>query len=266
MANPLGDFMANWLNTTYKYLQESGGGPTYPAKTITTGPGVLPSGGFSLVEDVGINYDTPITQYGTVPLPFNPHATGIPASANSQDEYIEEITKGNPTPPTLSSNFQRLYSGMMKACIDDQKHRHCNPNALSACQKLADMGDPSEMILTPIQKEAIGLTPLPEENAKSDVVRLAEEKASLTGQIKTGMLELSTIWSGFAGGTGSLMKSDPSGNKTVNGNPAGVNFRAIGESMKGFIPQMPTAPDFNSPFVLIGGAVVLVVLLIAVVK
>lgn len=265
MAN-LSDFMGNWLNTTYKYLKESGGGPTFQQKKVTIGPNILPTGGYSLVEDVGIT-EIPITQYGSVPLPFNPGATGLPGAASSQVDAANEIAKENPTPPIISTNFQRIYGSSMKACIDDQTWglagRNSDPSG--ACNLFAQMGDPSLMLLTPARQKLIGIT-ISQENDKPTEVQLAENEASLTGQIKTGLLEGAAAWSAFKLGGGRILTNDPSGNNTIAGDPAGNNFQTLNDRLKAFFPEMPSIPDLNSPFILIGAAIVGVVLLIAIVK
>jgi hypothetical protein len=267
MVHPINKFFGEWFTSVDAYLRKSGGGPTYPPKKVTVGPGVLPTGGYSLVEDVGITYDVPPTQYGTVPLPFNPGSMGLPAIAANKNDAGEEIAKENPPPTIISSNFKRLYNGMMNACIADQMHGHNNSNASSACQKLADTGDVSEMILSPYQKEAIGLTPPSEQNVKSDTVQLAENEASLTGQIKTGVGEVTKVWSGLAAGLGAPIKSDPGGDKMPAGDPEGVNFRALGEKIIGFVPEAPNVPGINSgSIIMIGGGILLLILVIAVIK
>jgi hypothetical protein len=257
MANPIGDFMSNWLNSTYKYLKESGGGPTYPK--VTVGPGVMPEGAYSTVEEY------PIT-YGYVPRPFNPGATGIPATASSQVEAIEEVAKQNPPPTIFSKNFGLLYGDSMAACIADQKHRACNPNTENACRALAESGDSSGMSLMPNQKDALGIVPPSQENNKPDDVRLSEKEASLTGQIGTGAQNVAS-WVGLLANAGRSVKVDPSGNKTVAEDPAGINFQSLNDRLKEFIPGLPEIPGANTgSIVMIGGAVVLVVLLIAIVK
>jgi hypothetical protein len=259
MANPIGDFMKNWLNTTYDYLRQTGG-PTYPQKTVTVGPDVLPTGAYSTIEGDQI-------VFGHIPLPFNPVATGIPATSNSQMSIIEEIAKQNPPPIIFSENFGRLYGDMMGACIADQKHRASNPNAESACRNLAETGDASGMNLLESQKNALGIISPSQENNKPDDVRLAENEASLTEQISGGVRAVGKTWSGFAAGLGQGMVSNPSGNKTLAGDPSGVNFQSLSENLKKFIPGLPDIPGINTgSIVMIGGSIILVVLVIAIIK
>jgi hypothetical protein len=268
MANPISDFMGNWMNTTYKYLKESGGGPTFPQKKASIGPvrDALPTGGYSLIEDVGLT-EIPITQYGSVPLPFNPGATGLAGAVSSQADAANEIAKENPTPPVISTNFQRIYGSSMNACINDQTWGLAgkNPDPSGACNLFAQMGDPSLMLLSPARQKLIGIT-ISQENDKPTEVQLAENETSLTGQIKTGLLEGAAAWSGFKLGTSALLTRDPSGNKTIIGDPAGNNFQTLNDRLKAFFPEMPSIPNLNSPVILIGAAVVGVVLLIAIVK
>jgi hypothetical protein len=264
MENPVSDYMKNWLNTTYDYLKKTGG-PTYPAKTV--GPDVLPTGPYSLVEDYQISYDQVPIDYGQVPLPFNPGATGIPATANSQVDAVTEVAKQNPPPTVFSKNFGILYGNNMSACIADQEHRACNPNTINACRDLAEQGDSSGMVLMQNQKDALGIIPPSQENNKPDDIRLAENEGSLTAQISRGAGKIGGTWSGFAAGLGQGLVANPSGNKTLAGNPSGVNFQSLNDRLKGFIPGIPDIPGVNTgSVVMIGGAIVLVVLLIAIIK
>ena len=256
-TDPVSTYMSTWLNTVYAYLRETGG-PTYPKPTI--GSNVEPTGPASSVEDYPISY-------GVVPLPFNPSATGVPATANSQAGAIDEIARQNPPPTTFSKNFALLYGDMMNACIADQEHRHCNPNSISACRGLAERGDASGMILMPNQKAALGILPSSPENNKPDEVQLAENEASLTAQIGKGFEKIGGSWSDFAKGFDQGIRGDPSGNETVANNPKGVNFQAIGENIQKFIPNIPNAAGVNTgSVVMIGGAIVLIILVIAVIK
>ena len=255
--DPISTYMKTWLNTTYEYLRQTGG-PTYPAPTV--GPNVEPTGPASSVVDY------PVT-YGFVPMPFNPAATGIPATANSQPDAVDEIARQNPPPTTFSKKFELLYNNMMNACIADQKHRSCNPNAISACRGLAERGDISEMILMPDQRAKLGILPSSPENNKPDEVQLAENEASLTAQIGKGFEKIGGSWSDFAKGFDQGIRGDPSGNETVANNPKGVNFQAIGENIQKFIPNIPNAAGVNTgSVVMIGGAIVLIILVIAVIK
>ena len=257
MADPLSDFMKNWLDTTYDYLKKTGG-PTYPKATV--GPSVKPTGAYSTVEEY------PIT-YGYIPIPFNPIATGIPATANSQANAVEEIAKQNPPPTVFSKNFGVLYGDMMNACIADQKHRMCNPNTESACRALAETGDTSGLILGLNQQEALGISPPSQENNKPDTIRLAENEATLTEQIDAGVREIGNTWTGFTAGFGQPLISDPSGNKTPAGDPSGVNFQTFSDKLMSFIPGKSVIPGLETgPIMMIGGAVLLVVLLLAIVK
>ena len=255
--DPISTYMKTWLNTTYEYLRQTGG-PTYPAPTV--GPNVEPGGPASSVVDY------PVT-YGFVPMPFNPAATGIPATANSQPDAVDEIARQNPPPTTFSKYFGLLYGDMMNACIADQRHRACNPNTISACRDLAERGDTSGMILTPWQRTTLGISPSSPVNNKSDNVHLAENEATLTAQIGAGYEKIGDTWAGFTAGLGQGIRMDPSGDNTFADNPKGVNFQAIGKNLQDFIPSLPNAPSVNTgSVVMIGGAIILIVLLIAVVK
>jgi hypothetical protein len=255
--DPVSTYMKNWLNTTYLYLKETGG-PTYPP--VTVGIDVMPGGAFSSVEDYPINY-------GVVPLPFNPNATGIPATSSSQIDAIEEVAKQNPPPTIFSKNFGALFGDSMSACIADQEHRACNPNTISACRDLAETGDTSGIMLSQRHRNALGILPPSQENNKPDNVQLAENQESLTSQISGGVQAIKNTWTGFAAGLGRGLVEAPSGNKTITGDPAGVNFQSLSKRIQEFIPGMPQIPGTNTgSIVMIGGAVVLVVLLIAIVK
>jgi len=256
----VGSFMKNWLNTTYAYLRETGG-PTYPPKI--TGSDVLPGGAYSTVEEYPVDY-------GHVPLPFNPGATGIPATQSSQADAIEEIARQNPPPTIFSKNFGVLFGNMMSACIADQKHRACNPNTESACRDLAETGDTSGMILSQSHKNLLGILPPSQENNKPDDVRLAENEETLTGQIGAGIEGIKGTgrkWGSYAAIIGQGIVRDPSGNQTVAGDPLGVNFQSLNDRLKSYFPGMPEIPGVNmGSIAIIGGAVVLIVLLIAIVK
>jgi hypothetical protein len=257
MTHPITNFSRNWLNTTYEYLTKTGG-PTYPAKTV--GADVLPTGPYSTVENYPISY-------GQVPVPFNVGATGIPATTNSQADANIEVAKQNPPPTVFSKYFGLLYGDSMSACIADQTHRACNPNSIEACRNLAERGDSSGMLLVRTQKDALGILSLSQENNKSDDIRLAENGATLTGQIGEGAAKIGEVWSGFAAGLGQGLRPNPSGNKTVAGDPTGVNFQSLNDRLKGFVPGIQDMPGVNTgSVVMIGGAIILIVLVIAVIK
>lgn len=277
MGYAITDFMAGWLNSTYAYLQQTGG-PTYPPATV--GPNVMPGGAYSLKEDYPIT-EIAITRYkDTAPISFNPYTMGLPALKPNQNIAIDEIAKQNPTPTIISKAFETLFGDMMNACIADQKERACNPNADQACRDLADRGDISGISLASWHREALGLPSLLHVTDKPDEILKAENEATLTAQIKGGT---GKMWAGLKSwGDLSILSrkltnpvnpapARPTGDPN---NPEGSNFQAIGNSVKSFIdPFIPKAPSVagiagvnSGTLIMVGGGVLLLILVIAVIK